>query len=154
MHRKQQGMAYLGLLLLLVILSSAMTGAAMLYSTLQQRAKEQEMLRVGNAIRLAIGRYYNNTPGVVKQYPKALEDLLRDQRHIQAQRYIREIYRDPFTGNRNWGMLIASDGGIMGVYSLSADKPLKINNFRPREQSFKDKKEYGQWIFAYVPVTQ
>jgi hypothetical protein len=42
------------------------------------------------------------------------------------QRYLRRIYRDPMTSKTEWGLVQSVDGRIMGVHSLSKDKPLKI----------------------------
>lgn len=143
-----RGYAYLALLLAIVIMGIALAGAGALWSKARQREREQELLKVGAKFREAIGQYYNNTPGVVKEYPPTLEALLRDDRFPVPKRYLRQIYPDPMTGLPNWGTLEST--GIMGVYSLAITKPFKIDNFREQDKSFKGK-PYTDWIFAYVP---
>jgi type II secretory pathway pseudopilin PulG len=64
---KQQGFILLGMLCLLVISGYVLTQASARWSDVVQRQREQELLKVGDTIRKAIGRYYNATPGVVKQ---------------------------------------------------------------------------------------
>lgn len=146
-----QGFAYLALLILLIIIGAALAGAGQSYSAVRKRDKEQELLKVGNQFRLAIGQYYQHTPSIIKQYPPTLESLVLDKRFAKPRRYIREIYRDPTTGNNDWGILEAPGGGIMGIYSLSAEDAIKTKNFRLINKSFENKKHYSDWIFFYVP---
>ena len=150
---KQSGYTFLGLLLVIMIAGLVLAEAGNTWSNLRQREREQELLKVGDKIREAIGNYYQRSPGLVKQYPRRLEDLLRDDRFPQPQRYLRKLYADPLTGQPNWGTLEGPSGGIMGVYSLSSQKPFKKNNFPPIYESFAKKKMYIEWIFAYLPET-
>jgi type II secretory pathway pseudopilin PulG len=151
MHSKaSDGYAYLALLFAVVLMGSAMSGAAAFWSAEQKRERERELLHIGHKFREAIGRYYNRSPGI-KQYPQSLEALLHDTRFPVPQRYLREIYIDPFTNERNWGVIEAPTGGIMGVHSLSEQFSRKIANFDERDQDFKDKRLHGEWVFVYVP---
>ena len=144
------GYVYLALLFSAVLMGSAMSGAAALWSAEQKRERERELLHIGHKFREAIGRYYNRSPGI-KQYPPTLEALLNDTRFAVSQRYLREIYVDPFTNERNWGVIEAPTGGIMGVHSLSAEFARKTANFDERDKEFETKKLHGEWIFVYVP---
>ena len=117
----------------------------------EQRQKEVQLLFVGNQIRQAIAGYYNNTPGVVKQYPQSLEELLQDKRYPVVKRYLRKVYADPMTGKAEWGLVKGPGGGIMGVYSLSAAEPIKTRNFNVEDQSFNDAEKYADWKFFYSP---
>jgi len=148
---KCRGYTYIGLLIIVMLTGFALAQAGTTWSEKVRRSREQELLKIGDKLRIAIGQYYENSPSTIKQFPQSLGDLLFDKRFPTPKRYLREVYIDPFTGRRDWGMLIASDGGIMGVYSLSGLKPYKRANFRPRYQYFADKKTYGDWIFAYIP---
>ena len=139
----------MGLLVLIIIIGFFLGVAGAMWSDARQRDREAELLKVGDRIRIAIGRYYNNTPGPVKQFPRTLEALLRDDRFPVPQRYLRTLYIDPTTRREGWGILEAPSGGIMGVYSLSGDKPFKTRQFRPIYKEFEDRKMYGDWIFAY-----
>jgi type II secretory pathway pseudopilin PulG len=123
----------------------------------QQRAKEQELLFVGNQFRQAIKAYKVNTPAAsrLQNYPMALEDLLKDPRSLSTRRYLRKIYLDPITGSAEWGLAKAPNGGILAVYSLSEKTPIKQSNFRPDESLFEGKTKYSEWVFLPVsaPVT-
>lgn len=147
---KQQGFILLGMLCLLVIAGYALTQASARWSDVIQRQREQELLKVGDTIRKAIGRYYNATPGVVKQYPPNLEALLYDDRFPTPQRYLRKLYIDPMTQREGWGIVVAPSGGVMGINSLSGEEPFKQKNFRPIYQEFEDKDYYAEWFFVYV----
>ena len=149
LRARQGGYTLLGLLVLILIIGFFLGEAGAMWSDARQRDREAELLKVGDRIRIAIGRYYNNTPGPVKQFPRTLEALLRDDRFPVPQRYLRTLYIDPITRREGWGILEAPSGGIMGVYSLSGDKPFKTRQFRPIYKEFEDRKMYGDWIFAY-----
>lgn len=148
---RQKGLTYLALIFAVAILSLASAAASELWSTAQRRDKERELLIVGNRFRQAIGRYYETSPGGAKQYPHSLDDLLKDNRHLVAHRHLRKLYPDPLTSKAEWGLVQAPTGGIMGVHSLSEDKPLKIANFAPKEKEFEEKEKYSEWKFVYVP---
>ena len=149
LRASQGGYTLLGLLVLILIIGFFLGEAGAMWSDARQRDREAELLKVGDRIRIAIGRYYNSTPGPVKQFPRTLEALLRDNRFPVPQRYLRTLYIDPITRREGWGILEAPSGGIMGVYSLSGDKPFKTRQFRPIYKEFEDRKMYGDWIFAY-----
>ena len=145
----EAGFTYTGVLIAvaLVGLSLALTGEA--WQTTVQREKERELLFAGNEIRRAITQYYESTPGTGKQFPKSLDDLLRDNRYPTTRRYLRKVYPDPMTGKREWGLVKGPGDGIMGVYSLSRKTPLKRANFPPEYTAFERAESYAAWLFAY-----
>jgi len=149
----QRGYTLLGVLILIVIVGFSLAEAGAMWSDARKRDREQELLKIGTKFRVAIGQYYNGTPGDVKQYPPTLQDLLRDDRYPIPKRYLRAIYIDPLTGRQNWGMLMSPENTIMGVYSLSGGKPFKTKQFRPNNKEFEDKKTYSDWMFVYLPTT-
>ncbi|MFY9316607.1 MAG: type II secretion system protein, partial [Burkholderiales bacterium] len=69
------------------------------------------------------------------------EDLLEDKRYLTVQRYLRRVYADPITGKADWGLVPAPGGGIMGVYSTAAAKPVRDLGAA----------SYRDWKFAYEP---
>ena len=148
----QSGYILVGLLILIMVAGYVLAAAGTKFSDARKREREQELIKVGDTIRKAIGNYYNQTSGVVKQYPPNLEALLKDERFPQPKRYLRKIYLDPVTQREGWGILEAPSGGVMGIYSLSAAKPYKTKNFRLMYRHFENKKYYGEWYFAYVPL--
>ena len=77
----------------------------------------------------ADGSYCRLSPvSGLQRYPATLEDLLRDGRVPGIKRHLRKIFVDPMTGKTEWG-LIKEGGRIIGVHSLSANKPLKQGGF-------------------------
>jgi type II secretory pathway pseudopilin PulG len=146
---RQGGFTYIGILIAvaLVGLSLAVTGEV--WQTTVQREKERELLFVGDEIRRAIAQYYESTPGTGKQFPKSLDDLLRDNRYPTTRRYLRKVYPDPMTGRREWGLVKGPGDGIMGVYSLSTKTPLKRANFPAQYAAFESAESYAAWLFAY-----
>lgn len=148
---KQQGMALMGALMVILLMGLALAEAGNSWSDMQRREREQELLKVGDTIRKAIGSYYNLSPGMVKQFPPTLASLLKDDRFPTPQRHLRKLYIDPVTQREGWGLLYAPSGGIMGIYSLSGERPFKTRNFPAPYQAFEKKNAYIEWIFAYMP---
>jgi type II secretory pathway pseudopilin PulG len=150
----QAGFTYLGVLFLVALMSMVLAAAGTVASIAKQREREKELLFVGAQFRRAIQLYYERTPGPVKKYPKTLQDLLEDSRYPVRQRYLRKIYPDPVTGKAEWGLIEGSGGGLMGVYSLSREQPVKTANFREADQAFEGKTSYSDWKFTYLPPQQ
>jgi type II secretory pathway pseudopilin PulG len=150
---KQSGFTYLGLLILVAAMGFGLAAVGEFTSHVQQRAKEVELLFVGDQFRQAIGAYYESTPGIAKRYPQKLEDLLKDTRYPVAKRYLRRIYIDPMTAKAQWGVVEGPGGGIMGVYSLSTEEPVKTGAFAQADKAFTGAARYSDWQFSYVPVT-
>lgn len=150
-RRGQRGFTYLGVLILVALAGVALAGAGELWSTASKRDKEAQLLFAGDAFRRAIGSYYEGSPGA-KQFPQRLEELLEDKRLPVTRRHLRRIYVDPMTGKPEWGLVKHGDR-IVGVHSLSGEKPLKTANFRPEDDAFKGSGAYSDWRFVYAPQT-
>jgi type II secretory pathway pseudopilin PulG len=144
------GFAYIGLLVLVAIMGTGLAATGVVFHQQAQREKEKQLLFAGDQIRRAIGLYYESSPGAAKQFPHSLEDLLRDQRYAGTQRYLRRIYVDPMTGSKDWVLLNAPDGGIIGVHSSYSASPLKTDSFPEVYESFKGKQNYKEWKFQYA----
>jgi type II secretory pathway pseudopilin PulG len=149
-QKKQSGFTYMAILFVIAIAGVMLAVTGINWSQASQREKERELLFVGNQFRQAIALYYEKSPGI-KRYPHALEDLLKDQRQLGIQRYLRKIYLDPMTRKTEWGAIAAPDGGIMGVHSLSDATPLKSSNFDYVDQAFEGANKYSDWVFEYIP---
>lgn len=145
------GFTYLTILFVVAIMGAGLALVGEVWHTVAVREKEAELLYVGNQYRKAIERYYLSGP---RQYPRTRDDLLKDPRKPGTERYLRRLYPDPLTGGNEWGLVKAPDGGIMGVHSLSAGKPFKSANFRPRDAAFEGAAKYSDWKFVFTPVQQ
>jgi type II secretory pathway pseudopilin PulG len=121
------------------------------WETSRRREQEAELLFVGNQFRQAIGQYYAGSPSSDKHYPMSLEDLLKDKRSPNTRRYLRKIYRDPLTNSTQWGLVMAEEGGIQGVYSTAQGTPIKMTGFPTENADFEKTKSYTEWKFVYVP---
>jgi type II secretory pathway pseudopilin PulG len=147
--RRVEGFTYLTVMFVIAILLGGLAIVGETWETSARREKEAELLFVGNQYRRAIGLYYASTPGVVKRYPRTLEDLIKDPRQPDTQRHIRRLFPDPMTG-KEWVVIKGADGGVQGVYSASEEAPLKIAGFRVRDASFEGAQKYSDWKFIHT----
>jgi type II secretory pathway pseudopilin PulG len=147
--RTQSGFTYLGALLLIAVMGAMLASVGSVWHTASQRDKEYELLYAGEQFRNAIQSYYEKTPGAAKQYPKTLDELLQDRRHSVVQRHLRKIFIDPMTGSTKWGLLMAEQGGIRGVHSLSDAEAIKTANFSRQNRDFEGKLLVGEWHFSH-----
>lgn len=151
MERRQRGFTYLGLLFAVAIAGVALAATGVIWSSERQRQREQELLFIGGQFRDAIASYYEHSPGLVKRYPAKLDDLLKDNRFLNTRRHLRQIYMDPMTGAREWGLIPAPEGGIMGVFSNSTGVPIKQSGFSSELSELDGKTNYKEWRFVYRP---
>ena len=66
-------------------------------------------------------------------------------------RYLRRLQPDPITG-KEWALVKAPDGGILGVHSASEDTPFKISGFKLRDRAFDGAQKYSDWKFVFAPA--
>ncbi len=146
-----QGFTYIGILLTVALLGTALAAVGASWSLSHRRALEQDLLYVGQAYRRAIESYYRTTPNGAHQYPRSLTDLIRDERGPKVARHLRALYVDPLTGNSDWKVITIPDGSIIGIASQSDKQPLKRANFGPWEVAFTDATCFCDWQFVYLP---
>jgi type II secretory pathway pseudopilin PulG len=146
-----RGFAFLSLLITIAIIGVTAAATLQLGSILQRRAAEEELLAIGVEFRQALISYANATPVGQSPAPPTLQALLKDPRYPNTQRHLRKLYFDPLTGSQQWGTVMSLDGkGIVGIYSLSTEKPIKIGNFETPFLGFADKTSYADWVFMAV----
>lgn len=153
-HLRQSGFTYLAALFLVGIMGTVWVTIGKTWSTANQREKERELLLIGSQFRNAIGMYYEKSPGTLKKYPDTLEDLLKDERQLATQRYLRKVFVDPMTRSNKWGLVMSPLGGVMGVHSLSDAYPIKRANFLDADLDLSGKTKYSEWLFVYRPIQQ
>jgi len=144
-----RGFTYFAVLFAVALTSAGAASLMTVWHTVERREREQELLRVGEEFRRAIGSYRRFAANGRRGYPATLEDLLRDPRVPGVVRHLRRIHVDPVTGRAEWGLVLAPEGGIMGVYSLSEARPLKTGGFRHADESFAEAGRYADWQFVY-----
>lgn len=143
------GFTYLGLLVLLFILGMVAAAGLKAGSLMQRAAAEQELLEIGAQFSEALRSYSAATPKGQPQQPPTLADLLKDPRFPNPRRHLRKIFVDPITGRAEWGvMYLADNKGVIGVHSLSDQRPLKLANFDARFIGLENKQKLSDWRFV------
>jgi type II secretory pathway pseudopilin PulG len=143
------GFTYLSLIVLVAIIGLVTATTLKLGAVLQRARAEQELLRIGAEFSDALQSYADATPAGRPSQPASLKDLLRDPRFPGTRRHLRKIYPDPMTGKAEWGIVYLGDKvGVVGIYSLSDAKPVKIGNFPTRFSGFDAKEHIFDWKFT------
>jgi type II secretory pathway pseudopilin PulG len=148
---RQKGFTYVWIMFVVALTGITLAAAGQVWRTEARREKEKELMFVGDQFRQAIGLYYESSPEIPRRYPDSLEKLLLDNRFPAVKRHLRKIYFDPMTGSDEWGLIRRPGIGIVGVYSLSTQAPVKKTNFHARDASFKGAESYRDWKFIYSP---
>lgn len=133
----QRGYTYLGLLFVLALGGVLLARYAEVATTVAQREKELELIFRGGEISRAIENYARTTPTGTPRWPRDLQDLLVDRRHVQPRFHLRRLYTDPFTGQADWVLTSAPDNsqGFSGVHSRAMAIPLLTHHgFSERPQ--------------------
>lgn len=147
----ERGFTYPAALMLVVVISVALTGAHQQWQTSVKRDREMELLFRGTQILEAINAYCRAGSEGECQYPRRFEDLLKDPRVPGVRRHLRKLYKDPMTRDGHWGIVYDGRGNIKGVFSKSAGSPLKTGGFPDALKSFENKAHYHEWKFVHNP---
>jgi len=147
---RQDGFTFLAIMFSIVLIGLMVGTAARQLTTVAKREKEVELLFRGRAIRRGIELYYRTSRAGFSQYPRSLEDLIKDPGSPAVRRYLRKLYTDPITG-KEWVLVRDGSGRIKGVHSASEEAPLKVAKFPEELKSFEGKKKYSEWVFEYNP---
>jgi len=147
-RRPAAGFTYLGMLILLAVLGLVGAAGLKMGTLLQRAAAEEELLEIGAQFSEALRSYAAATPQGQPQQPPSLQDLLKDPRFPNPRRHLRKIFVDPVTGKAEWGILYVGDKvGVLGVYSLSNARPLKVANFDIRFLGLENRERISDWKF-------
>jgi len=147
----QRGFACMWALLAIAAMGIYLTQVGKLWGTEVARANEEILLQQGDEIRNAIKGYVEAGGAGSMQFPRSLNDLVRDPRVPYERRFLRKPYRDPMSG-RDWAFIGAPGGGFMGVYSSARGTPFKVDNFPRIYSSFMGQTSYEGWRFAHYPI--
>lgn len=146
-----RGFTLVGLLAVLALLMLGLAQAGTWWSQDTRRDRERELLRTGAVYAAALASYHRRSPGSLKHYPQSLDELLRDPRYIGTVRHLRELYPDPLDPARPWGLVRDERGGIVGVFSRSADAPLLRQPAVAGIVSLPSSSRYDEWKFVALP---
>ncbi|MBI3346947.1 MAG: type II secretion system protein [Burkholderiales bacterium] len=104
------------MLIAVAILGMGLATAAPVWQKIAERDRLEELDWIGNEFVQAVASYYEGTPGiVVKTYPSSLQSLVLDDRFVFMKRHLRRIYANPFSGQPDWELVLAPQGGIRGI---------------------------------------
>ncbi len=131
-QRTQQGVTYIALLLGVAITSAGVAAGGTLWSQVQRREREKQLLWAGDQMRKAIVAYSQFATDPANRFPRELQDLLLDPRSSAPRRYLRQVYEDPITRSTEWGLIRNPQGRIVGVHSRAKGVPLKTGKFGAR----------------------
>ncbi len=140
LRSSQKGFAYLALLVVVAVIGVVSSGALLAGRVMARHVAEDELLFIGGQFRQAFQAYHDATPIGQPRYPKRIEDLLLDPRFGSPRRYLRKIFVDPLTGKASWGLVSAPDGGVLGVYSLAEETPIRMADFPDAWANLKGKR--------------
>jgi type II secretory pathway pseudopilin PulG len=152
LSQNRSGFSYLGVLILVAVMSISLVGTGRYWSTIVKRELEAELLYRGDRIREAIASYYNNPPGGQnKTYPRQFSDLLKDPRYPDVKRHLRKWYTDPMNRGKDWVYILDASQRLKGVHSAHEGTPLKTGNFPKDYREFEQAQTYADWTFVFVP---
>ena len=146
-NRNEQGLTYLMLMFVIVLIGISTTAAAKQWKVMVQRELEADLITKGIEIQNALALYSaakkagRVMPGEV--YPQSLTELTR-----LPKPFLRKVYVDPMT-HGDWEYLRAPTGGIMGVRSRSRSKPVRKHDFPQAVRHFEGRASYYDWIFQF-----
>ncbi len=147
---KQAGFSYLFTLMLIALIGMGLAAAGTVWRTDMQRAREAELLFIGDQYRQAIRSYYELDPATPR-LPQSIDELLEDDRRPTSVRHLRRAYPDPFTGQKLALILEPETQGIVGVHSQSTAQPLKTAGFTPGHEAFAGAGSFSEWRFEFIP---
>lgn len=147
----QRGVTYIALLLAVAITSGAAAAGASVWSQMQRREREKQLLWAGDQIRRAILAYSQTGGDGPNRYPATLQDLLLDARSAAPRRYLRQVYEDPMSRSTDWGQIRNAQGRIVGVYSQARGVPVKTGAFAKAYAHFERAPSYAAWTFTVLP---
>lgn len=144
----ERGYALIAWLVVIAIISVAAWAFASRWSDQFRQQQEIDLLRIGNDLAGALKTYRLQAVGGGRSHPLELVDLLEDRRAFGTLRHLRRIELDPITRSPQWGIVRSNDGGISGVYSLSADRPLRQLPLVLEHADLPAAKRYSDWVFT------
>ena len=143
------GFAYLSLLIFLALLGFVSAMALQVGSLVHRRVAEEALLDVGLEYAKALSSYADKTPAGMEDQPMSMQELLLDKRLPGRVRHLRQLYPDPVTGSEEWGLDLDPDTKrVVGIFSLSDKRPIKIDNFHLGFDAFKGKSRLNEWVFT------
>jgi type II secretory pathway pseudopilin PulG len=145
-----QGFTYISALVFVAVMGITLSTAGGLWSAVMKREREQELLFRGDQILRAIDSYYKQTPGNrLREYPRSMQDLLKDPRFPSIKRHLRRTFQNPISKDGNWEYILDRKGCIKGVFAKSQEQPNKKGRFPAGYELFEKAAFYSDWKFTH-----
>ena len=150
--RPARGFAYLFLLFALALIGLLLSAFAQNWSTTTQREREADLLFIGKQFSLALTSYRKLTQNGPNA-PATLDELLEDKRFPFPVRHLRQVFRDPMTGKRDWDVQLAN-GRIISIRSRSQKHALRhtLPDYVVVPSDAGDTVSYHDWLFVAVQI--
>jgi type II secretory pathway pseudopilin PulG len=145
-RHREGGFTYLGVLFVVVLLGLGLAGTSEVWSIASKRARERELIWIGNQYTRALNSYYMQSPGP-RQFPLSLDELVEDRRFLVPRRHLRQLYKDPVARSTDWGLIYNAERRIGGIHSLSEETPMKQAGFPLKWEVFEGRTKYSDWRF-------
>ncbi len=143
-----RGYTFVSVLVLLAVCAIGLSIAGPNWAEAARRDRERELLRVGRLYALALAEYQATSPGALKDYPSALDELVDDHRFVGVRRHLRRLYPDPLAPDRAWGLLRDGHDRIIGVYSQSDAAPVAQGALDLDGVRLQAARRYSDWRFV------
>jgi hypothetical protein len=142
-----RGVTYLMVMFSIVLIGITLSAVGKHWKMIVQREKEADLLAKGIEIQNALAFYSAAMKAgrmvPMEVYPQSLAELTR-----LPKPHLRRAYKDPMSDG-DWEYIRAPTGGIMGVRSRSAEKPIKEREFPLAVRHFEGRKTYRDWTFQH-----
>ena len=112
---RQRGFTYLWVLVAIAVLGIGLVAASEVWQPTARRQRLEQLEWAGTQYTKAIGAYVESTPGIGKNYPEHIDELLEDRRFAVPRRHLRQFYGNPVALDGHWELIMGSDLRIHGV---------------------------------------
>ncbi len=143
--RSEAGFTYIAALFAVVVMGIMLGVTGQSMRVIMQRENEKELIFRGLQYRDAIESWTRK--GAMPLLD--IKYLIKDPRSATGAKYLRQLYKDPFTGKDFKLIIDPNTKEIQGVASTSSQEPFKVGNFPDVIAAFAEKKKYSDWEFVY-----
>lgn len=143
----QHGFYLLAVLMLSFAIAVMAAALTRLWEAELVRDRERDLIWIGRQFSRALTSYRTFTPPGQPSAPAAIGDLLLDRRVDPPLRHLRRSYLDPVTGKAQWGLERDANGRIVGIHSLSLQRPRKTDGLWPDDPVLGAAPRYAERVF-------
>ena len=90
---RQMGFTYIAVLLAVALVALGLSSVARVWSQVAERQRQADWAWMERQYAKAIDSYLRSSPGSVAEFPKSVDELLLDSRHLGTKRHLRKAYQ-------------------------------------------------------------